>query len=455
MTSFVFLPRIAAPARRAVLCLFLAAALSAPAEAQRERRPGGSPGGPTPASGIFVDAVVLPGATPDSSRIDVQCRIAWNRLVFVRSDVPHRDSAYVARVTLSAALTDSSGASRATAQTAGGAWTASYDNTQSSDACVLLRLGFTAPPGVWQVRVEASDEESDRNGPGAVQRVTVRVPDWRGPVAIGGMMPVELRPGLAPRALGYGRSLRYGRFTDVLVSTNADSTAAWRFVLRRRAGEGAAVVTDATLRPVSMIGGLRPDPADGMIPAFDFRPEHGAARVAQFHLPFDTLLPGPYEFAIRVVQGGRADSLVLPVTVLWLDMPATLRDPAEAASVLRFVLTREQIEEMEDLEGAELRAWIFQFWKAQDPTPGTEYNERMVEYYRRADEAREKFATLFTANGALTDRGRVYLLYGAPDRSDRRLEPDQPTEETWSYDDLRLSFRFVDRDRNGNLRLAE
>jgi GWxTD domain-containing protein len=58
-------------------------------------------------------------------------------------------------------------------------------------------------------------------------------------------------------------------------------------------------------------------------------------------------------------------------------------------------------------------AFIEQFWLRRDPTPGTFENEFKNEHYRRIGYANGKFMSA-TRAGWKTDRGRIYIQFGAP-----------------------------------------
>ena len=93
--------------------------------------------------------------------------------------------------------------------------------------------------------------------------------------------------------------------------------------------------------------------------------------------------------------------------------------------------------------GAVHIAWAF--WAKRDPTPKTLYNELMAEYYRRVDYAYINFATLRERDGARTDKGKVYILYGQPTKIERKYTPGRPTEEIWYYEPIRRKFVFTDQ----------
>ena len=61
----------------------------------------------------------------------------------------------------------------------------------------------------------------------------------------------------------------------------------------------------------------------------------------------------------------------------------------------------------------EREQFVEQFWRQRDPTPDTEENEYKEEHYRRIAYANEHFASGIP--GWKTDRGRIYIIHGAPD----------------------------------------
>jgi GWxTD domain-containing protein len=60
--------------------------------------------------------------------------------------------------------------------------------------------------------------------------------------------------------------------------------------------------------------------------------------------------------------------------------------------------------------------FIEAFWQRRDPTPDTEENEYKEEHYRRIAYANEHFAAGIP--GWKSDRGRIYIMYGAADEVD-------------------------------------
>ena len=91
---------------------------------------------------------------------------------------------------------------------------------------------------------------------------------------------------------------------------------------------------------------------------------------------------------------------------------------------------------------------FFQFWKKRDPTPETEYNELMEEYFGRVDYTNEYFDASWRP-GWETDLGMIYILFGTPDEI-QRTNPRSSSSavyQIWYY--YRVNKQFVFKDQNG------
>ena len=81
---------------------------------------------------------------------------------------------------------------------------------------------------------------------------------------------------------------------------------------------------------------------------------------------------------------------------------------------VRYIISPEEEEAFKLLGTDDERdQFIEQFWLRRDPTPDTEENEFREEHYRRIQYANEHFAA--GVPGWRTDRGRMYIVWGAPD----------------------------------------
>ena len=90
-----------------------------------------------------------------------------------------------------------------------------------------------------------------------------------------------------------------------------------------------------------------------------------------------------------------------------------------ARGPVQFLMTKEDQAAWNALKSdAEADQFIALFWARRDPTPGTPRNEMREEFDRRVQTADQTFATA-RQRGALTDRGKVLVLFGAPTRAVR------------------------------------
>lgn len=122
-------------------------------------------------------------------------------------------------------------------------------------------------------------------------------------------------------------------------------------------------------------------------------------------------------------------------------------------SEVRYLITKGEREAFLELPPSERDQFIEEFWKRRDLDPETEENKFKEEYYQRIEEANR----LFTGGGTpgwLQDRGRVYILIGAPDQREAfprgRTFYDVPSE-VWYYG--LFPVMFIDPHWSGNYKL--
>src|SRR5690625_5707305 len=106
-------------------------------------------------------------------------------------------------------------------------------------------------------------------------------------------------------------------------------------------------------------------------------------------------------------------------------MPTSLYNIDVAVDMLRFILAENERRELASGSAADKERKFRQFWAERDPTPETEFNELMAEYYRRIDYAYKNFSSL-QVPGDETDQGQTYILYVRTVRVGRRSAPTAP-----------------------------
>lgn len=127
---------------------------------------------------------------------------------------------------------------------------------------------------------------------------------------------------------------------------------------------------------------------------------------------------------------------------------------ADFLSKVRYIITGKERKIFLELPDSEKDAFIDEFWNRRDPDPDTAENEFKMEYFDRLEEAER----LFTGEGRpgwLTDRGRIYILFGPPlDRITDTIgrSETERCSEVWYYGDFPVVFR--DRNCSGQFQLV-
>jgi GWxTD domain-containing protein len=108
--------------------------------------------------------------------------------------------------------------------------------------------------------------------------------------------------------------------------------------------------------------------------------------------------------------------------VSWKDLQANVDSWIQGP--VKLLLTEEERDVYKKLKTPEEKMrYIKIFWARRDPILRTRENEFKEEFYRRIDYANEKFGEGHTP-GWMTARGRVYVLFGPPQREEKRILPD-------------------------------
>lgn len=138
----------------------------------------------------------------------------------------------------------------------------------------------------------------------------------------------------------------------------------------------------------------------------------------------------------------------------WVGIPKSITDLNKAIEQMIYIASREKINELLKIEDQAIKYEKFMdFWKDKDPTPGTEENELMDEYYGRVEYANQYFSNY--QEGWKTDMGMVFIILGPPNNVERRpFNYNTPAYEIWEYYSLNRQFIFVDYTGFGDYRLV-
>lgn len=157
-------------------------------------------------------------------------------------------------------------------------------------------------------------------------------------------------------------------------------------------------------------------------------------------------------FSIKVF-GNNSNSKTFRFACKWINKPRSLKDPETAIKALKFVEKDSVIHSLLDVDKDDYQKELAEYWKKIDPTPLTEFNPLMQEYYLRLDYAAKTFRTVEGINGANTDRGKIYIRFGKPAEVVRASDEHGYIVETWTYTNTQRKFVFVDKKGTGDFSL--
>jgi GWxTD domain-containing protein len=133
-------------------------------------------------------------------------------------------------------------------------------------------------------------------------------------------------------------------------------------------------------------------------------------------------------------------------------MPSQADNLDKAVEQLQYIARGGELKKLKKLEGEEKLEAFKAFWREKDPSPGTDSNELMEEYYRRIEYSDQNFGGF--REGWKTDRGMIYTLLGPPSEVERHpFDSDAKPYEIWTYYTINRYFLFVDHTGLGDYRL--
>jgi len=160
------------------------------------------------------------------------------------------------------------------------------------------------------------------------------------------------------------------------------------------------------------------------------------------------------KMVITISSGDNLAKRDFPIRVEWINKPISLRNPEFAIEMLQYIEENEIVSELLDSDSEEYQKLLHEYWKEFDPTPKTEYNELMEEFYFRIDYAASEFRGLSKKTGLSTDRGKIHIKFGDPYNIERSSTQLGYIMETWNYNNPKQTFIFIDKQGTGNFVLV-
>lgn len=426
--------------RSIVLFLFITAAVISASAQERIIR---EQTGPSP---ISLEAYAVPGDT--SSIAYIPLRIRFDFFIFTRNERMN-GSAYAAEGELSIEILDSAGNSIARKIKQIGL--TSEDNSTSilRDRFYQDLFSFRLPVGRYSIMLLVTDKGSNRRYTDTKRTFVVK--DMAGYRSE--LIPVQSSADSGFALFNLGGDVVFSKdYGFIFVTTKPYESAS--FTLSKLHPDDEEKVSIAERQQVTLDRRshmtVRAELSIGHI-AMSVVPRTGSY-VHYVKFEGSQLRQGRYELNIVL-----PDSSVITTTfsARWLDMPMSLLDLDAATEPIQFIARKDEYSELRKGSRNTRINSFEEFWKKKDPTPQTAYNEVMHEFYRRVDFSITAFRTLKEMNGAVTDRGKIYILFGKPSSMERLLSPSGSPREIWQYAALKKTFTFEDPSKQGNYKLTE
>jgi GWxTD domain-containing protein len=169
----------------------------------------------------------------------------------------------------------------------------------------------------------------------------------------------------------------------------------------------------------------------------------------------DSWDPGTYKLNLRAVAHNPERDASATVDVR-LDVTRAMLTTRfdQTMSIMEIVYDKDELEPLREAPESNRAVEWARFWNARDPDPSTPENEALQQYISRINYVTENFSRV--GPGWKTDRGHVYIRYGAPDQIDTASDQrNQGRYEIWRYLDANRTFVFYDMFGVGDYKLVE
>ncbi len=394
-----------------------------------------------------VDAVTMPDPVTLLPQLDIYVRVPYSSLQFIS-----QSGKFVAQYTVLAELyrVDEDGDQQSVVVSR--IWERnvpkleSYDVTQSGTLDYTTHTVSDILPGVYLLEVQIEDGFA---GSSYVKQIPVKV---RPLSAFASLSDILLADSYDMESKTMVPSVTDVVGNDRGLFTLYYEMAAKEAIKARVTYSVYKLKNSDNARSVKTLLGLgkkeKPVEASVSFEALDLLSLKKGRNPATLSIPLEEFEVGDFavEITISNADGVALDSVRKIISVRWMGLADQIRDVNEAVEQLTYIAKGRELKWLRsgDTDAEKIRRFQ-QFWKKRDPTPLSERNERMEEYYFRIAHANREYGNF--SKGWKTDRGQVFVLYGEPDYVERHTYSfgiSKPYEK-WVYNSFGRRFIFVDR----------
>lgn len=408
---------------------------------------------------MYADAVILPKSSSDSANVHVALRFNLASLVFSKvNSIQENRGNFFSVIAMSVEARDAVGVVRQRVRYNDTVFVNSYEHLAESGQYHYGSVELALSSGQYTITIEpmANRDQSQRKI--VLPKTVIPKREQRSNIAIScafAQAATQEFDVLRPVVFNGNMPFPAGRVAVIATVPIAAKSRSYDVWIRQQPYEegdihwwdGVDIHTTATNQGALLALGAGED-----INVRYGDAEADAGRSLVIPINASDVVPGRY--LMTLVPQGTTDTLKYAFRVEWESMPLSLRSLSYALDVLAYICPEETLDSLRDADEVQQRERLMDWWRGRDQSKETAHNEHMAEYYRRVDKASYAYATLKEPDGAFTDRGKVYILYGAPTKIDRKTSKGGDQIETWIYTNgVRTVFVFAIED-GGQYRLT-
>lgn len=352
----------------------------------------------------------------ENIRVSVHVKIPYSGLQFIRTG-----DRYLARYEISAHISDENNNRLDGTIWSDSLWMDSYQETRNSEEDAVSVKSFIVPAAEMTLTVRVTDLYTKKS---RILKDKIKQANmYLGDLSLGNIMIMDnVTAGSNDILMGqsFYEVVDTLKFKARILGKIQPYTVSYELRVRDEVQRSSSVRID------------HPGPIDSLL---------------TFTIPLSDMQYAQYSLVLKATDG--ADNSVATrahFRVRLKGIRYDIGDIDEAIKQLAYIAGEKRVRQLLSGTTAEKTQNFNDFWKSLDPSPNTQANELMEEYYRRVAFSIEAFTV--GVDGWRSDRGMIYILYGPPDEIQRGpFNIDQKPYQVWEY--YRLGKRFVFRDRSG------
>jgi GWxTD domain-containing protein len=322
-------------------------------------------------------------------------------------------------------------------------FTENYEDTKSKKKYATGRLVTELKPGMYNYLLQLSlmEETNDRNS----QRRNIKVEDFK-TKKTGEIYLINPESGSSKLELiNLGNNVIYGQDYQVLVRIpDYRSSENYSIVLNEarvsnKDTTNLNVVKELPINKGSIFINSSIKLLDVKETSLGLDKDNGSFTYALVRIPNSEFKNSIYNVELK---SGSDDKPLAKKIVrsYWPDIPPSLLNLDISIEMMKFIVSEDQLKELKKGSTRDKERKFRAFWEKRDPTPNTEFNELMTEYYNRIHFAYVEYSSPENPFGQETDRGEVYIKYGPPVTRDRSFPKKGKVIETWTYNNRSFVF---------------